>query len=103
MDIISISWGEEYAVTNKFDLNCLRGLCKVKEINGKYIYEGDSNIIVKINKTMLETKEEVDNELLEHEKQQVELYKNWYNQEQKEKKKIQCELEVLKNELANTI
>lgn len=101
-DIISFGWGEEYAAGADFDLNTLRTLRKVREIDGKHVLsEERNNITVRISQSVAWEKKETENLELSEVKKTLNTYKRWYDEARKEAESLQQELSTTQADLAS--
>lgn len=100
VDIINIGYHENYAVNEEFDLNSLRQMVKVKEINGKFIPECSSNIEVKINREIVYSEEEKENIEKEELKTEKNKYYEWWKAERIKTEKLQAELKDIQQQIA---
>ena len=102
MEIVSFGWNEDYVVSDDFDLNTLRSFRRVREVDGKYVMsESKNTITIKVGQGVAWEQKEIENLETSETKKNLEMYKQWYEAEQKVSRDLQTKLAAIQASLAD--
>lgn len=99
-EILTIGYGNSFALEPGFDLNQLRRLHPVEEVKGNYVpAPGHSDFYVTFNKTLIVDDAKIEESKLAKAEEDKENYRRWWSSEQEKTRKLQSDLDCLKLQL----
>lgn len=98
-EILKISYGDEFALSDDFDLNQLRKIKRVSKLKDKYIADVKQDFELSFGETLVKDEEEKENLKFDAMKQDKEQYERWWSEGNTEKNKLNEKIKCLQIEI----